>query len=236
MSTFLRAEWRNLAMVNYVIDPTLLTGLVPTHTELDLWNGRCYISLVGFMFVNTRVMGIKVPWHVHFEEVNLRFYVRHHDGKEWKRGVVFIREIVPRPALTFIANNLYHEKYETMSMTHTWVQAANELVVEYRWRKSGWNSLKTLSSSVPVPIPVGSEEEFIAEHYWGYTMVSSSKTLEYQVAHPRWLVHPVKDHAIDVDFGDVYGSNFGFLGGQRPASAFLAEGSEITVSRARVLR
>jgi uncharacterized protein YqjF (DUF2071 family) len=44
--------------------------------------------MVGFVFKDTRVLGIKWPFHVNFEEVNLRFYVRHFDGKEWKGGCI----------------------------------------------------------------------------------------------------------------------------------------------------
>lgn len=107
-------------MANYVVDKDLLKPYVPNKTELDLWNNKCYLSLVGFMFLNTKVLGFKVPFHVNFEEVNLRFYVRYREGAEWKRGVVFIKEIVSRPALTFVANTIYKEKYETMPMGHSW--------------------------------------------------------------------------------------------------------------------
>ena len=98
--TFLKAEWKKLIMVNYCIDQELLRDYIPKGTELDLWNGNCYLSLVGFMFINTRVLGLKIPKHTHFEEVNLRFYVKYKDGKTWKRGVVFIKELVPKKAIT----------------------------------------------------------------------------------------------------------------------------------------
>src|SRR5262249_31152496 len=120
--TFLKAEWRKLAMANYAIDKNILTPSIPAKTELDLWNDTCYVSLVGFMFLNTSIKGFKIPFHINFEEVNLRFYVRYQDGTEWKRGVVFIKEIVPKPALTFVANTAYGEHYETMRMDHSWIQ------------------------------------------------------------------------------------------------------------------
>ncbi len=104
--TFLKAEWRKLVMANYAVDPALLMNYLPNKTELDFWNGTCYVSLVGFMFQNTKVMGIKIPFHVDFEEVNLRFYVRYKDAGEWKRGVVFIKEIVPKPMLKIVANTI----------------------------------------------------------------------------------------------------------------------------------
>src|SRR6187399_3219316 len=120
-STFLKAEWRKLIMANYVVDPGLLKDYLPGRTELDLFSGNCYISLVGFLFKNTKIKGIKIPFHTNFEEVNLRFYVRHKDNGTWKRGVVFIKEIVPKPALTFVANTIYKENYVTMPMKHTWI-------------------------------------------------------------------------------------------------------------------
>ena len=118
--SFLKAEWRKLALANYAVDPSVLHRYVPAHTVLDSWNGTCYVSLVGFMFVNTRLLGFPIPFHRNFEEVNLRFYVRYQDKGEWKRGVVFIKEIVPRPALTFVANTIYKEHYQTLKMGHDW--------------------------------------------------------------------------------------------------------------------
>lgn len=227
--TFLQAEWRKLAMANYAVKSELLLPFVPAKTELDFWNNTCYVSLVGFMFLNTRVLGIKVPFHVNFEEVNLRFYVRYQDAGEWKRGVVFIKEIVPRAALTLVANTLYGEHYETMPMQHTWETEANTLKVEYRWKKSLWHTFSVEADSKAIPLKTGSEAEFITEHYWGYTKINTHKTSEYQVEHPRWEIYPTRNYSIDVDFGKVYGSGFSFLSTEKPVSVFLAKGSEIKV-------
>lgn len=229
MATFLQAEWRKLLMANYAVDPAVLKPLVPARTELDVWNNTCYVSLVGFMFLNTKVLGLKIPFHVNFEEVNLRFYVRHKSGNEWKRGVVFIKEIVPRAALTFVANTVYGEHYQTMPMAHEWLENNGKLNVEYRWKLGDWHSVKATSGTALMRIEAGSEEEFITEHYWGYTKLSDSKTSEYGVEHPRWNVYPVKNYSIDVDFRQVYGDAFGFLSKEKPKSVFLAEGSEIKV-------
>lgn len=229
---FLRAEWRKLAMANYSIDPRLLEKYLPPKTEIDLWNGTCYVSLVGFMFLNTRIKGVLIPFHANFEEVNLRFYVRYKDGGEWKRGVVFMKEIVPKPALTFVANTIYKEHYETMPMNHSWEIRGNLLHVEYKWRKQRWNSFRVVADSKSQDIGIGSEEEFITEHYWGYTKVGGN-TSEYGVEHPRWQVYPTREYSIDVDFGDIYGQEFGFLKTEIPKSVFLAEGSEIVVKEGR---
>ena len=231
--TFLEAEWRKLAMANYAVDEKILKQYLPYKTEIDTWNDTCYVSLVGFMFLNTRLKSFKIPFHSNFEEVNLRFYVRYKDNNEWKRGVVFIKEIVPKPALTFVANTIYKEKYQTMKMSHAWTFSENSLDVEYRWHKNNWNTFKVSADKNQTDLAEGSEEEFITEHFWGYTHISHNRTSEYGVEHPRWQIYNVKEYAVDVDFAHVYGSDFGFLSNEKPKSVFLAEGSEIVVKAGR---
>jgi len=234
--TFLQAEWRKLSMINYEVDPKLLTVFIPEKTELDLWNNTCYISLVGFMFMNTRIKGFRIPFHVNFEEVNLRFYVRYKDHEQWKRGVVFIKEIVPKPAITFIANTIYKEKYETAPMLHKWEMLNNQQIVEYKWKKSNnWNSFKVHAGTELKNIAEGSEEEFITEHFWGYTKTGIKDTSEYGVEHPRWQVYDIFDYFVDVDFSENYCPDFDFLQTLIPKSVFLAEGSAIQVKTGRKL-
>lgn len=235
--SFLNAQWRKLAIANYSINPDLLLPHLPFGTELDLWNGKCYVSLVGFMFVDTKLLGIKIPFHGNFEEVNLRFYVKRKEGSDWKRGVVFIKEIVPKPALTFVANTVYDENYETMPMSHSWSESENQRKVSYSWKsKNRWNNFSVVANLQPEHIEEGSETEFITEHYWGYARVNNEKSNEYEVTHPRWKHYPIISHQIDVDFAEVYGDSFGFLNDVSPCSVMLAEGSEITVENKRVIK
>lgn len=228
--SFLKAEWRNLAIANYVIDKEKLKSYVPFGTELDLRDGKCFVSLVGFMFKNTRILGMKIPFHINFEEVNLRFYVKRYADGEWKRGVVFIKEIVPRKAISLVANNVYNENYETMPMSHKWLENENHRTVEYKWRKSGVENLFRIKASLNQhKVQPNSETEFIVEHYWGYSYFNEKRSNEYEVTHPKWDIYKVIDYEIDVDFGLVYGKEFEFLNSMKPHSVLLAEGSEITV-------
>lgn len=233
--TFLTAEWRKLAMANYSISPDILKSYLPPRTEIDTWNGACYVSLIGFMFQQVKLKGVKIPFHVNFEEVNLRFYVRYNDNGNWKRGVVFIKEIVPKPALTFVARTLYNEKYQTLPMSHSWTSEDDRQTIEYKWKKGKWHSLRIRTSKNSSLIQSQSEEEFITEHYWGYTKLANNKTSEYGVEHPQWEVYQTIDYSIDVDFGAVYGPEFSFLTRQEPKSVFLAEGSAIEVKTGRVI-
>ena len=235
--SFLTAEWRKLAFANYEINPAILEPHVPYGTELDLWQGRCFCSLIGFMFLNTKLLGFKIPFHVNFEEVNLRFYVKRIEDGQVKRGVVFIKEIVPKPALTFVANTVYKEHYVTHPMRHSWQEGRQNRVVEYEWKhKRNWQSFKIEAALEASPIEEESFTAFITEHYWGYAKVGTTMSNEYEVTHPKWEQYQVNDYAIKVDFGAVYGSDFAFLSNVKPSSVLLAEGSAITVEGRKVLR
>lgn len=236
MSTFLSAEWRKLAMANYAIAPNILKPFVPYKTELDTWNNTCYVSLVGFMFLQTKLLGMKIPGHVNFEEVNLRFYVRYKDRNNWKRGVVFIKEIVPKTMIAWVANNVYGENYEALPMRHNWQTGTDNQVISYGWKKQQWHEMTIHASANPEDITAGSEAEFITEHYWGYTQRGSLKTGEYEVQHPRWQTYEVTDYTINVDFELSYGPVFGFLNNKRPQSVLLAEGSAIKVLKGSTIK
>lgn len=224
-------------MANYKVPQNILNDFLPFKTELDHYNDICYVSLVGFMFLNVKVKGFKIPFHSDFEEVNLRFYVKHKDKitGDWKRGVVFIKEIVPKPAIVFVANTIYKENYESMKMDHEWISNGNNNEIKYSWKKDKWNSIKVTSETESKIIQQGSEEEFITEHYWGYTKLSESKTSEYGVEHPRWNQYKIYNYSIDVDFGNIYGNEFSFLGKTEPESVILAEGSEIKVKKGMII-
>src|SRR5829696_7360593 len=226
MRKFLTAEWRDLIMANYEVDPKLLKDRIPHGTELDLHDGRCFVSLVGFMFLKTRVLRVPVPFHVNFEEVNLRFYVKREQPAETRRGVCFVKEIVPRWAIAYVARALYGEPYEQWEMSNR----RSDNAVRYDWRRgSSTNSIKLkLGEDFGVPGD-GSHGGFITEHYWGYTKRGGERTDEYKVKHPKWELRDVGPSEIDVDFGTVYGSEFAFLTDAQPYSVLFAEGSRITV-------
>lgn len=233
---FLTAHWKNLIMANYTVDPAILQPFLPLHTELDLFSGKAYVSLVGFMFSDTKLKSIPIPFHINFEEVNLRFYVKYNDGGQWKRGTVFIKEIVPKPAISFIANTIYHEKYCTMRMRHFLEETTDELKLGYHWKHNKkWNRLEAVTEKKAVPMQPGSEEEFIAEHYWGYSRFDAATTYEYNVQHPPWEIYPVKEYTIDCDFGILYGDQFAALKNTPPHSVFVAKGSAVAVLTKRKL-
>lgn len=226
MKKFLTAEWCDLIMVNYEVDPSILTRRIPRGTEIDLNEGKCFVSLVGFMFMNTRVLDFLVPFHVNFEEVNLRFYVRREKEDEVRRGVVFVKEIVPRRAIAFVAQRLYGEPYEYWKMSHQ----RDEKSVSYSWTKGDAQNSIAVERGENLGVPSeNSHGEFIIEHYWGYTKRSDSRTDEYKVEHPKWELFTADNAQIDVDFGKTYGDEFEFLNRAKPNSILLAKGSQIRV-------
>ena len=228
--TFLSAYWENLILINYEVDPNILKPYIPKGTQLDSFNGKYYVSIVGFMFKDTKVLGLKLPYHINFEEVNLRFYVKHND----KRGVVFIKEIVPKSLITLVANSIYHEHYQTNKMKHSWSENVNHKEFQYQWKlNQQWQSISVKTEKQTSNIKDNSEEQFITEHYFGYTK-HKNKTFEYEVTHPTWKQLKVIDFDININFEANYGEHFKILQTLKPTSVILAKGSKITVKNKRI--
>lgn len=231
---FLSATWENLAMINFEVDPSILRRYLPAYTELDLFEGKALISVVGFLFNNTKVMGMQWPWHTNFDEVNLRFYVKYFDGHQWKRGAAFISEIVAKPIIATTANLLYNEHYSTAKMFHNIRLVNDKLLVEYNWKKKkkSWNSIEIQATNQLQDILPGSEAEFILEHYYGYNELNKNTTIEYAVEHARWQLYPVTSCLLKCDVAQLYGVAFvPFIKNVAPHSVFLAKGSDIIVRK-----
>lgn len=234
MSIFLTAEWRDLVVINFEVAPSILLPLVPAGTELDLWEGSALVSLVAFRFLNTKVRGLSVPFHVNFEEANLRFYVKRPIAGELRRGVVFVKELVPRPAIALTARLLFGEPYQYVPMSSDIRDEAGERHMTYRWSVRGSQSLvSAVTKGEPEPLSVGSESEFILEHYWGYTRRSSTRTSEYRVEHPRWRHWKSPRVELQVDVASTYGEPWARALSRQWRTAFVAEGSGVAVHSGR---
>jgi uncharacterized protein YqjF (DUF2071 family) len=232
---FLSAEWRNLVMLNYEVDPRLLREYVPVGTELDSQDGRTLVSLVGFQFLHTKLFGVlPVPFHSNFEEVNLRFYVRRRENGDIRRGVVFIREIVPKRAVAMLARLAYGENYSRYPMRHRTTSDAAGTSAQYEWRtKSGWARLYSEGTGEPAHPADGSMEQFITEHYWGYSAQPKTGPVEYHVTHPQWRVWQSLRASFDGDGTEIYGRALGETLRRPPDSAFIADGSPVVVFAAK---
>jgi uncharacterized protein len=231
--TFLSAEWRDLLMLNYEVDPSHLKKYVPSGTELDSFGGKTYLSLVGFRFCHTKLLGhIPIPFHTEFEEINLRFYVRRSTGAEIRRGVVFIAEIVPKRAIALTARWFYGENYVCRPMAHWVLSRHSRLAVEYSWGTEGRScKLSAIAEASPSLPAEGSLEQFITEHYWGYTALPDGSSMEYHVSHVPWKVWKASQAEFSGAAGDLYGDPFSELLSATPASAFVADGSSVRVYR-----
>ncbi len=239
--TFLSAEWRKLIMMQYEVPSAVLEKRLPPGLELDLYEGRSFVSLIGFLFDRVRLLGVPPPFHTRFEEVNLRYYVRRPmpDGS-YRRGVVFLREIVPKPMITLLARALYGEAYATAPTAHRWSSqgpnaravrhGALPLEIEYEWKHRGlWQRLGVRAGNGREPMAAGSIEEFITEHYWGYTPRRGGGTAEYAVEHRRWEIYPVQEYRVACNFGSLYGPDFAGLVDRSPDSILLAEGAPVSI-------
>lgn len=230
LGQFLSAEWRSLLFANYAVPPDLLQPFVPAGTSLDAHEGVTYVSLVAFLFDKTRILGLPIPGHICFEEVNLRFYVKP-DYDPTIRAVTFIKEIVPLASIPLVANTFFGENYEDWPMDHT-IQPPH---YRYGWgpeREWSFDAKVTAPLSIPGPKSLA---EFITEHYWGYSS-SPKGTVEYQVQHPQWPCVKTEQFEINLDFAACYGSEFALLQHQQPSSVLFAEGSAVSVSLPRLLK
>ena len=237
---FLTAEWRYLAMLNYELDPEILLPLVPRGTEIDSWQGKTFASMVGFLFEHTRLMGLPIPFHQNFEEINLRFYVRRKAEDGWRRGVVFVKEIVPRAAIALVARWLYDENYVALPTGNVICRSEDAArvidSVKYYWTFNQRSQfIEIVTRGVSSAFVEGSQEEFIAQHYWGYSSQRDGGTAEYRVEHPPWRIWQSASARLDCDVEELYGMQFVKLLKGEPASAFLTDGSAITVYRGRRL-
>jgi len=229
--TFLSARWENLIMANYAVPPSVLIPFLPHGTELDPYNNKYYLSLVGFMFKKTSLFNIPIPLLGTFEEINLRFYVRRIEENTVKRGVVFINETVPYKPVAWLANKLFKEHYIAIPTGHLIEIVKSGKKIKYTWKiNNARNHIKATTLSKNEEMLPGSVEEFIFEHYYGYTKINDQLSQEYKVNHPKWKVNSVTDHSINCDFKAMYGSNFSFLNDCKPDSVIVAEGSPVTVN------
>lgn len=259
---FLTAHWSNLLLLNFAVPAESIARLVPRGTEPDLHDGQAYISIVGFRFHAVRLFGVPIPGHTRFPEINLRYYVRRTLGAETRRGVVFVREIVPRRAVALTANWLYHENYIARRMRSDICMAGTELsvgdTVEYAWqtgcswplrgcswplggrplrgqlqKERRWNRLAArVAAPLELP-PPGSLEEFLVEHFWGYARARDGTTREYRVIHDPWHVAPADNIAWDCDVAATYDAPLAKYLTQPPTNALIAAGSPIQLFRGR---
>jgi uncharacterized protein YqjF (DUF2071 family) len=223
---FLTARWSNLCLITYAVPPALLEPRLPPGTVLDQRDNQAFVSLVAFDFIDTKVLGIPWPGHRNFPEINLRFYVRHNND----RGVVFIREFVPRRLIAFLARTIYGEPYLAAPMTSQITQDAAQITVEHRLTYAHHQNRLKITAAKPAILPAGDTvEHFFKEHQWGFATSRKGRCIRYEVSHPCWEIYPVRDYELDWDWGDVYGKDFTFLSSATPVSVIMAVGSAIRV-------
>lgn len=234
---FLTATWQHLLFANYEADRALVQRYVPRGTELDLLDGRALVSIVAFRFLQTRLLGVPVPLHRDFDEVNLRAYVRRKEKGGWRRGVVFVRELVPKPAIAWTARLAYNEPYRAVRMRHHLAIDPNTGgSVQYEWRQAGdWHSVRGEVHGRPQSVDPDSAIGFITEHYLGYTPQRSGRTVEYTVSHPRWNVWDGARVDFRCNVPAVYGAEWSEALGTAPWSAFVCDGAPVSISFPRTL-
>jgi uncharacterized protein len=216
-------------MLNYEVDPRLLDSYLPPGTALDSFEGRTYLSLVGFRFCAKLLGCLPVPFHANFDEVNLRFYVRRKVGNDDRRGVVFIAEVVPRRAIATTARLAYGENYMRLPMRHHIETQKPNRTVEYQWQVGHeWCTLSAQTAGLPTQPQEGSLEQFITEHFWGYATQRTGGCVEYHVSHVPWQVWACEG-GFEGETSTLYGGELAAVLQRKPDCAFVADGSSVIV-------
>jgi uncharacterized protein YqjF (DUF2071 family) len=223
---FLTAEWLNVVAITFAAEVEQLRPYLPSGVTIDTLEGAPRVSLVAFEFRRTRVLGLPIPHHIAFPEINLRFYIRHRG----ERGVVFIRELVPRRAIATVAKVLYNEPYRRTPMRSGARPAEDGGVVV--WHRFGRGSSLAVRGAASAVVPeTGSAAHWLTDHSLGVGRRRNGETLLYNVAHPTWALREVDDVELDVDFGALYGEEWAWLRDATPSHLSLAVGSPVSVSR-----
>jgi uncharacterized protein YqjF (DUF2071 family) len=228
MTRVISGAWHKIIMVNYAVDPSALRDLVPHGTRLSYFEGRCFVTLAGFLFSDIKVLGLRVPFHRHVPEANLRFYVESLDG--YKKGLVFIKELVSKRVMAMMANRFYRQNYSVKNIKYSYTEDRKTATLKYSWGLLGGNRMKAKLARVPsTKVKTGSEADYILHNFLGYASRPDKSTLRYEVTHPAWTLCPVIDWKVKVNFEKSFGKRFEFLSKQKPHSIFVTEGSPIAI-------
>ena len=226
--TFLTARWENLAIITYKIHPASLSIYIPPGLAADTINGDAFVSIVAFDFNDIKIKSLRIPFHVNFPEINLRFYVK----DENRNGVVFISEFVDKYFVPFVANSVYNENYKRIRMKKVMKILDGDDVIHLNYnmnmkgREFNLNMKAKQESFIPGENTI---EHFIKEHEWGFGKSRRGKLLSYKVVHPVWEVCPVTHFSHNFDFGLIYGNKWEMLNDEKPFNVMFAKGSEVKV-------
>lgn len=232
----LTAEWRHLAFLNYVVDPTLLAPHLPAGVELDSYNGEHYLSVVGLLFQKLKLLGISLPDHQSFAQINCQFYVRRKKGKGWRRGVTFLRQIIPQELTAkvgravgrgnYLRTPTHHEiSFEGGSVDHMG-RPISDGVVKYGWGEGESERLEMRTTGLPQPTGFGPQEQFLSQRLWSYT-ARGPRTIEMRVEHPEWFYWEAGSTSLAADPESLGAGVFAEILKAPPESAFLAKGSKV---------
>ena len=230
MKLSLATEFRKVALINYIVPPEILDKYLPKHTEPDLYNGNCYISLVGFHVHNLKLNDIKLPVIKDFEEIDLQIYVKRFNGASWVKGVVVISRIFEQPGLTVLTNTIFKTNYNSYPTRGEVKQTEEQLEVKYSWEyKDISQSFSVISSHLAAPYDKNSEAAFLLDRPFGFIKAGEEETYQYTINHASWHLYTVEEYSVDVDFSRQFDPTFNILNSRVPQSVMLTEGSSVEI-------
>ena len=234
--TLYAAEWREIVVINFEIDPKLLRNFIPPKTELDFFNETSFVTLMARACKNVKPYGWPIVFAKSIDQILLRFYVKRKVGDTWRRGVCLIRDYLPKRKASFFLNWMFKHSFTQVPIKRTSSNFESGLptqlpTVEYQWTTGDYvNHIKVNARSQMRQQEQETKESFVLDHHYGYT-VKEGKTYEYYVEYSPWAMWDAQSGSFDCDTENVFGRPFVRALKQRPASVFLARGSDVIIYR-----
>ncbi len=222
------ADWMDVLFIHYEVDPTRLQASVPF--ELDLLDGRAFVSLVAFSMRRLRpafggaltALPFKIVGETRF--LNVRTYVRHNQ----EAGIYFIKEFMSSRLSAPLGPLTYGLPYHLARLDYDCRD--NGFAFDGRIRRTeGHERRLRFHASFKPDAPAanrstaydeGLAAEFLTEQYTAYTCHRGDQRL-FRIWHKPWKLH---DATVAIEDHDLLETSGDWLKGARFVSAQYSPG------------
>lgn len=237
----MKAKFTELVALNFQIDPEILKPRLPKGLELNFYRDETYVSLVAMMLRNVKFYGFPIPVAHAIGEFNLRFYVRRKvSDTETRHGSCFIKDYVSSRTGAWGLSKVFQAEFCRIKMNCAQQGFSNDddaaPKVDYRWEvsKDHWNRIRVSARERVKRTGPETKVGFVLNHSNIYSR-RNRETLEYPVVRPRWQIWNAGHANFTCDVKKLFGPEFVKPLARRPASVFVANGSDVIIYRPNVI-
>ncbi len=222
-------RWHEILFLHFEVPASSLRPLVDPRLELDLHDGRAWVSLTPFTMRGARLrLAPPLPMLARFHELNLRTYVRG-GGVPGLWFLSLDAESAPAVALARATLGLPYHRARMSRSTSDGAHAYRSERIVVRGPRATFAASWTVGD--PVPTPPGSLDRFLAERYALFSVLAG-RLLRVRVRHAPWSLRAVELAA----FEQTVTRAAGLWTAARPALARFSEGRDVEVLLPEVIR